>query len=35
MDDIDEGEVFQTKSEYQNFIKEMNDKGIYNAIIDK
>ena len=35
MDDIDEGEVFQTKLEYQNFIKEMNDKGIYNAIIDK
>jgi len=35
MDDIDEGEVFQTKLEYQNFVKEMNDKGIYNAIIDK
>ena len=35
MDDIDEGEVFQTKLEYQNFVKEMNDKGIYNSIIDK
>ena len=35
MDDIDEGEVFQTKVEYQNFIKEMKDKGIYNSIIDK
>ena len=33
--DIDEGEVFQTKLEYQKFVKEINDKGIYNAIIDK
>ena len=35
IDDIDEGEIFQTKVEYQNFIQEMKEKGIYNSIIDK
>ena len=35
IDEIDEGEVFQTKVEYQSFVKKMKDKGIYNLIIDK
>ena len=35
IDDINEEEIFQTKIEYQLFIKQMIDKGIYNLTIDK
>ena len=35
IDDFGEGEVSQTKVKYQNFAKEMKEKGIYNSIIDK
>ena len=35
IDDINEEEIFQTKIEYQLFIKQMIDKGIYNSTIDK
>ena len=35
IDDINEEEVFQTEKEYQLFIKQMIDKGIYNSTIDK
>ena len=35
IDDMDGGEVFQTKLEYQNFAREMKDKGIYSSFIDK
>ena len=35
IDDINEEEIFQTEIEYQLFIKQMIDKGIYNSTIDK
>ena len=35
IDDFGEGEVSQTKVKYQNFVKEMKEKGIYKSIIDK
>ena len=35
IDDINKEEIFQTKIEYQLFIKQMIDKGIYNSTIDK
>ena len=35
IDDINKEEIFQTKIEYQLFIKQMIDKGIYNLTIDK
>ena len=35
LDDINEEEIFQTEIEYQLFIKQMIDKGIYNSTIDK
>ena len=35
LDDINEEEIFQTEIEYQLFINQMIDKGIYNSTIDK